>query len=174
MKKQIVLPILVLFCICLVISAALAVTNQVTAPIIEEAAAKAAEEARLQVMPQASDGFEKLEVSGLPETVTEVYRAKNGAGYVFMLAAKGYGGTMQLICGIDASGSITACRTLSHSETAGLGSKTAEPAFRDQFTGQDETLSGVSAITGATISSRAYIGAIQDAFTAFQLVKEGA
>ena len=63
---------------------------------------------------------------------------------------------------------------MSHGETPGLGSKTADAPFYDQFAGQDESLSGVSAITGATISSTAYIGAIRDAFTAFQLVKEAA
>ncbi len=174
MKKEIIVPVLVLFCICLVITAALAVTNQVTAPIIAEAEAAAAQAARLEVMPEATDGFDKLDVSGLPEQVTEVYEAKNGAGYVFMLKTKGYGGAMQLICGIDQNGNITACRTLSHSETAGLGSKTAEAPFRDQFTGQGSDLAGVSAITGATISSKAYIEAVDAAFDALALVKEAA
>ena len=174
MKKALILPVVVLFCICLVVSAALAATNEITAPIISEAEAKAAEEARLQVMPAATDGFQPVQAAGLPETVAEVYRANNGAGFVFMLSTKGYGGEMKLICGIDADGKITACRTMSHGETPGLGSKTTESAFRDQFAGQDESLSGVSAITGATISSTAYIGAIRDAFTAFQIVKEAA
>lgn len=176
MKKDFLIPVLVLFCICLVISTALAVTNQVTAPIIAQAEAEAAEAARLEVMPAATDGFEKLDIGDLkvPDTVKEIYEAKNGAGYVFMLTTKGYGGEMQLICGIDQAGAITACRTLSHAETAGLGSKTAEADYRDQFIGQGADLSGVSAISGATISSKAYSGAIEDAFTAFQLVKEAA
>ena len=175
MRKDFVMPVLVLFCICLVISAALAVTNAVTAPIIAESEAEAAEAARLEVLPQAGEaGFEALTLEGLPDTVTEVYRAVNGAGYVFMLSAQGYGGEMQLACGIDADCKITACQTLSHSETAGMGSKTADAPFRDQFIGQGEDLSGVEAISGATVSSEAYIGAIQDAFTAFKLAKEAA
>ncbi len=173
MKKEIVAPIAVLTVICLFIAAILAFTNQVTAPIIKAAADQRAEQARLETMPEA-DGFTKLECSGLPETVQEVYEANNGAGYVFMLKTKGYGGDMELICGIDGEGKITSCKTLSHSETAGVGAKTAEEPFRSQFTGVGEDLAGVSAISGATISSTAYIGAIQDAFTAYNLVKEGA
>lgn len=171
MKKELIAPIVVLTVICLIITALLAFTNSVTSPIIEEAAAARAEEARMQTLPEA-DSFEPIRVDNLPETIREVYQATNGAGYVFMITVKGYGGEMQLICGIDNEGKITACKTLAHGETAGVGAKTAEEPFRSQFTGVGEDLTGVSAISGATISSNAYIGAIQDAFTAFNLVKE--
>ena len=110
-------------------------------------------------------------MSGLPATVTEVYRADNGAGYVFMLTTKGYGGDMKLICGIDKDGLITQCNTLSQSETKGLGTKTTLPEFRDQFVGKDSSLSGVQTISGATVSSRPYINAIKDAFAAYEIAK---
>lgn len=164
-------PIVVLTAICLFISTVLAVVNFATADVIAAAAADRAEAARREVLPEAT-GFALLEAEGLPGTVREVYAAENGVGYVFMLATKGYGGTMELICGMDSSGHITACRTLAHSETAGLGAKTAEEPYRSQYTGQDSSLSGVSAITGATISSTAYRKAIQDAFAAFELVSK--
>lgn len=163
--------IVVLTVICLVISAVLALVNDVTSPIIAKAAAERAEQARKEVLPEA-DSFLLLEVSGLPETVTEVYKAGNGAGYVFMLTAKGYGGDMELICGIDSTGHITACKTLSHAETAGLGAKTAEDGYRGQYAGQDASLAGVSAISGATISSDAYSRAIEDAFAAYSQVAQ--
>ncbi len=168
--KDFVKPILVLTLICLFISAALAFTNQKTAPIIEQAERTKAEEARKEVLPDA-DSFTLMELSDIPSAVTEAYKADNGAGYVFMLTAKGYGGDMKLICGIDKEGKITACRTLSQSETQGLGTKTTEPEFRNQFNGKDSALSGVETISGATISSKAYIGAIKDAFTAYEAAK---
>ena len=168
--KEIMKPILVLMLICLVITAALAFTNEKTAPIIEQTEKAQAEAAQKEVLPEA-DVFTQLEPTGLPSTVTAVYKAENGAGYVFMMTAKGYGGDMNLICGMDADGKIVACKTLSHSETQGLGSKTTEDAFRGQFTGKDAALDGVETISGATISSKAYIGAIKDAFTAYELVK---
>ncbi len=156
--------------ICLVISAALAFTNEKTAPLILQAEKEKAEAAQKEVLPEA-DSFTLMELSGLPSMVTEVYKADNGAGYVLMLTAKGYGGPMKLICGIDAGGLITACRTLSQTETQGLGTRTTGPDFRDQFVGKDSSLSGIETISGATISSKAYIGAINDAFAAYEIAK---
>lgn len=169
-KKDFVLPVIVLTAICLVISAALALTNRVTEPIIIEAALLRAEAARVEVLP-AADSFELMDLTGLPETVTEVYEATNGVGYVFMITTTGYGGDLELICGIDADGNITATKTLAHAETAGLGSKVTEDDFKNQFSGKNSSMEGVSAISGATISSLAYINAIKDAFTAFEIAK---
>ncbi len=169
---QIIKPILVLTCICLVVTALLAYINTVTAPIIADAEKKAAQEAMEEVLSEA-DAFEKITLNSLPERVTEIYRAQNGTGYVFMLTTKGYGGDMKLICGIKTDGTIEACKTLSHSETSGLGSKTAEGPYRNQYIGKTEkTLNEVDAISGATISSVAYKSAIEEAFEAFDLVKE--
>ena len=169
-KKDFVMPIVVLGIICLVITALLAVTNNFTQPVIAEAAAQRAQEARSEIIPQA-DGFEQIEVQGLPSTVKEVYSTTNDCGYIFMLTTIGYGGEMDLICGIDNDGKIISVKTLKHSETKGMGSRTAEEPFRSQFVGQDESLSGVDAITGATISSTAYISAIRDAFAAFDILR---
>ena len=159
-KHAFLRPILVLTVICLVTSVLLALTNAVTAPIIAATERAAAEAAKREVLPGA-DTFEVLQVAGLPETVTEADRAANGCGYVFLLTGDGYGGkdTLNLICGMDASGRITAPRTLSHEETAGL-----DRAALDQ----------ADAISGATFSSHYYISAIRDAFTAYTLVKEAA
>lgn len=173
-KEDIIRPVVVLTLICLVVSAALALTNSFTRPVIEAASAQKADEALLAVLPQA-DGFEALEASGLPESVSGAHRALNGAGYVFMVVShEGYGGDMEIICGIGPDGRITACMTLSHSETQGIGSKTAEEEYRSQYIGKDENLEGVSAISRATISSTAYENAIKDAFAAYELVKEAA
>lgn len=173
-KADFVMPILVLTLICLVMSALLAFTNKVTEPIIEETEAAIAEAARAEVLPEA-DGFTEMDVA-IPEgnSVTAVYEATNGAGYVFMITCDGYGGkdTMKLICGIDSNGCIVYTKTLSHAETAGLGSKTAEDDFRLQFSGQDSSLSGVDTISGATFSSNYYIGGIEDAFAVYELINK--
>lgn len=164
-------PILVLTLISLVISAALALTDAKTAPIIAATEKAKAEAARMEVLPEA-DAFSLLSLEGLPAGVSEAYRADNGAGIVFMLTTKGYGGEIKLICGIDGTGKLVASRTLSQSETQGLGTKITLPAFTDQFVGKDAELQGVDAISGATISSTAYIGAIKNAFAAYELAKE--
>ena len=175
MKKsfnEIIKPVLVLVCICLVVTALLAYINSVTSPIIAKAEEEKTQQAMTEVLSEA-DSFEKLEIGNLPERVTEAYSATNGAGYVFMLTTKGYGGDMKLICGMDADGVIEQCKTLSHAETSGLGSKTAEDPYRNQYCKKSaETLGEVDAITGATISSNAYKNAIEDAFKAYDMVKE--
>ena len=173
-REDFVKPIVVLTLICLIASALLAYINSVTKPIIEETEAAIAAEARKEVLPEADD-FTLLDLD-LPEGsfVTAVYEANNGAGYVFMITCNGYGGkgTMNLITSMDKAGSIVATKTLSHAETAGLGSKTTEDSFRSQFVGvNNDTLGQVDTISGATFSSRYYIEGIQSAFDAYELIK---
>ena len=166
-----VAPIVVLVLICAIMSGLLAATNNVTAPIIAEAERKANEEARIEVMPNA-DGFEEVAVNGLPDSVTGVFKATNGVGYVFSLTTTGYGGknTLKMTVGIGMDGKITDTKVLSHSETAGLGSKITTDAFKGQFPGKDASLEGVDNISGATFSSNYYRAAIADAYTAYGLV----
>ena len=168
-KADFVMPIVVLMLICLVMSGLLAGTNFITAPIITAGDAQRAEQARIDVLP-AADGFELMDVA-LPEgsTVTEVYEATNGAGYVFMVSTTGYGakGSLQIICSIDADGKIVDTNTLGHDETPGLGTKVTEDAFRSQFPGKDASMDGVDTISGATISSSAYVNAIKDVFAVY-------
>lgn len=172
MKKDFVMPILVLTLICLIISGALAVCAWFTSPLIGSAAAERATAARREVLPEADD-FELLTPADIPKSITEVYRATNGAGFVFLIETSGYGGDIRLICAIDPRGTIVRTATLAQSETKGLGSAVFEAPFESQFTGKDKNLDGVSAISGATISSKAYINAIKDALAAYESVKGG-
>jgi electron transport complex protein RnfG len=172
MMKDFAAPIAALTIICLVISGALAVTNSITEPVITEASRGRALEAQKEVLPLA-DAFEPLDAGGVPTAVTEAYRATNGVGYVLMLSTSGYGGDISMIIGIDSAGAITAVKTLSHSETEGMGAKITEPDFEGQFPGQAD-LEGVQAISGATISSKAYLGAVGAAFEAYEILKGAA
>jgi len=172
-KSDFVMPIAVLMLICLVMSALLAGTNFITEPIITAGDAQRAEQARIDALPEA-DGFTLLDAQ-LPEgsTVTEVYEATNGAGYVFMVSTTGYGakGSLQIICSIDADGKIVNTDTLAHDETPGLGTKVTEEGFRSQFPGADASMSGIDTISGATISSSAYVNAIADVFAVYESIK---
>ena len=170
MKNDFVMPILVLSLICLVISGALAFTDSVTRPVIAEAGALRTESVRLEIIPQAT-GFEIIEADGLPETVVGAYRTINDVGYIFMVESSGYGGDIQLICGVGMDGKIIQCKTLGHSETQGMGSRITEREYEDQYIGVSGDLDGISAISGATISSKAYVNGIRDALAAFELVK---
>ena len=93
--------------------------------------------------------------------------------YLFTVEGKGFGGTIQVMCVIGTDGLIRVCRTMDvSSETTTLGGQTASESYTGQYAGQDTSLSGVSAISGATITSTAYRGCVETAFEAFELVKE--
>ena len=170
-KADFVMPIAVLMLICLVMSALLAGTNFITEPIITAGNAQRAEQARIDALP-AADGF-KLMDAKLPEgsAITEIYEATNGAGYVFMLETTGYGakGSLQIICSVDAEGKIVNTATLAHDETPGLGTKVTGDDFRSQFPGK-ASMDGIDTISGATISSSAYVNAIADVFAAYESI----
>ena len=112
-------PIVVLTCIGLVITAALAVTNQLTAPVIAAQEAAAAQAALQVVLPEGSD-FQVMSDVELPEGVTEIQAAGNGAGYVVTATGRGYGGDMSVMVGLDASGAITGTDSVARPEDEGI------------------------------------------------------
>lgn len=165
-------PIVVLAVICLVTSTLLAFTNNVTAPIIAENSNATANAARTELLPDA-DGFQKLDDPGV-EGVTEVYKAKNDAGFVITAQASGYGGPVPVMVAFGPEGNLAAVKFLENSETPGLGQKVLEPGFAAQFAGMDAapfTLGDIDAISGATISSTASVNAINAAIAAYDIVK---
>lgn len=167
--------ILVLSVICLVIAVAMAAINLVTAPKIEEANRKAEQEALQTVLPTA-ESFEAVEgVYGA--SVTALYRDSAGSGYVALLSAKGYNSSdpMTVAVGFDTNGTVLRCHVVSCTgETSGIGTKVTEESFLSSFVGADERLDGVDAISGATISSSAFIEAVREGAEAVQMaVKEG-
>ncbi len=165
--------LIVLFSICLVIAVAMAAINEITAPKIAAAEAAAEQAALQKVLPEA-EGFEQVE-GDYAETVASVWKATNGCGYAVMLSAKGYDSSkpMSVAVGLDGEGRILSCFVVSASgETTGIGTKVTEESFLSQFAGKDEALTGVDAISGATISSSAFIDAMSDAFDAVKLAKE--
>ena len=170
-KKDIVKSIVVLFVICLVVSAALAVVNSFTAPVSAANATERENEARRAVIPDAA------EFKALPDGVVSAYEGVDAGGatlgYVFTVEGKGFDGTISVMCAIGTDGAILRVSTLDvSSETKTLGGKTANPEYTDQYTGQDETLAGVNAISGATITSTAYRGCVETAFAVFETIKE--
>lgn len=90
---------------------------------------------------------------------------------------KGFGGQLDLIVGFFLDGSISGFKVINSNETPGLGSKVNEKRFQEQFFGvipQKDVFKvrqdggEIDAVTGATISSRAVIEAIQNAYDAYQ------
>ena len=157
--KKYIKSIISLTVICAVIAAALAVTNLITAPIIEKNASAAANKALLVVMPDGGD-FTAVDLTKytLPESVTEAYTASNG-GCVVKLKATGYGPNMVVMCGVDANGVVTGAVCLSSNETLGV-----EKTFGETIKGVTvDTIEGLATISGATMTTGAYKGAVKDA-----------
>ena len=158
MKKSIQ-STLVLVGICAVMAILLAVTNAITAPIIEKNQSAAANDALLEVMPNGQ-GFEAVDITAhtLPATVTEVYKETSG-GYVVKMTTAGYSSGMVIMCGVNADGTISGAVCLSSSETLGY-----EKTFGASFVGKDAAgVDAVDTISGATKTTSAYKNAIKDA-----------
>lgn len=175
--KAMAKSIIVLTVICLVISAALAVVNSFTAPIIEAAGIERERLSRQQLLPEAAD-FEPLSAEGMPESVSGAYMGVDGSGepvgYVFTAGNKGFDGTIVVMCAIDTEGKIAQVATIDvTSETKTLGGLTAEESYTSMYTGKDAALEGVDVISGATITSVAYETCVLDCFAAYDIVKEG-
>ncbi len=158
MKKQIK-SIVILVCICLAVTALMAVTNQFTAPIIKENQAAAENAALLEVMPDG-ESFEKVDLSAytLPATVSEAYKAKNG-GYVVKLTTTGYSTGFVILCGVNADGTVSGVVCLESTETLGH-----EKTFGQNFVGKNaDEADKVDTISGATKTTGAYKSAVKDA-----------
>lgn len=159
--------------ICLVCSSLLAFFNGLTEEPIRVAQAKKTETSLAQVMP----AFERTEARNVELDGTEYpcYVATAGdavVGYAVESSVIGFGGTLKVMVGFDAAGTVWSTMVLSHSETPGLGAKCTEPAFKDQFDRLDPAVKSlqvskdggdIDAITASTITSRAYTKAVADA-----------
>lgn len=176
--KNVAVPALILFVICVFVAAALAGTNLLTADKIEEQALATAEQSRKIVLAEA-ETFESRDNGAY-------YTGMAGGepvGYVFETESKGYGGTIRVMTGIDTEGAITGVVILSHSETPGLGANAEKESFRDQFKQpaaqlevvkyQTPAEGQVEAMTGATITSKAVASAVNDAVALYEQVKGG-
>ncbi len=110
---------------------------------------------------------------------TRFYLTKKGGEYtgaVFIVTATGYGGPIELMVGIDPAGTITGVQILKHSETPGLGAKITEEGFIKQFSSKNihntkwalkKDGGEIDQISGATISPRAVVKALNEGLTFF-------
>lgn len=175
-KRDIIKSIAVLTLICIVISGALAAINSFTAPVSSANAAIREDEARRGIIPEEVS-FERIENEKFSSRILGAYAGKDESGktigYVFSVEGTGFGGAISIICGIDADGKVLRTQVLDVSgETKTLGGKVADASYADQYIGVDAALSGVDAISGATITSNAYKSCVEAAFEACELIGE--
>lgn len=148
---------------------ALALTNNMTQPIIEAHQQEALKES-LAVVYEA-DSYEELEVEK-PDTVEVVYKADDG--YVFqILSPGGYGGDIEYLIGVDSEHNITGFAPLNHAESAGFGAEMEQDFFKEGMVGvnMDQEVKAsatggeneIVGLSGATISTNTILRGINDA-----------
>lgn len=152
----------ILAVICVVASGLLAGMNSLTKPRIIAQAQTEEEAALREVMPfgEYFDPVKKGE-----DLIYYKVRNKDGKfiGVALKASGKGYSSVIDTLAGMARDGTITAIKIMNQNETPGLGARIAESSFRGQFSDKNiQGLANVQAITGATISSKAVIGSVQE------------
>jgi electron transport complex protein RnfG len=143
----------------------LAFVYTLTAPRIAEAARREVNAALREVCPDATDFTDvsgKVESGSASISFDRAYVAmkdSSAVGIVLQVTGPTYKSSTMLVA-VNMARAITAVRFTANTDTPGLGSKTAESPFIDQFRSKsidDAFKAGadVQAISGATISSKA-------------------
>ena len=180
--KEVLVPTVSLFLICTIVTLLLAVTNSVTKPQIEKLQIETANKTKAAVLSVADSFSEEktADLNGVTYTYYEGYDAeKNIVGYVFTTSAKGYGGDIVTMVGVNSDGMVSGMDFLSISETAGLGMNADTDEFKNQFAGKSGEIglnknapaeNEIQALTGATITSKAVTEAVNIALELYEEV----
>ena len=201
-KKKAIIPpaAIVLTVITLIAGGALAGVNMMTAAQIAENERQAKLAAYAEVLPAATkfdfDEGLNAKVAEFAETgygdgafgrvyINEVAVGSDDAGNVVGYAVsvtsmEGYDGEITMSVGFLADGTVTGLAFTKISETAGMGMKAVEPAFRDQFkdksvqafklnkAGGSTTDEEIDSISGASVTSGAVVNSVNAALDFFR------
>ena len=181
--------VLALAVITFVSAVALGFVNRFT----EEPIAKARLARQMKAIDAVMTGYDNLILEEGFKVKTQVYAdsleifpARKGddlLGFAIKsVSAKGYSGEIWILVGITTDGVISDTYVIEHKETPGLGSKMRDDKFRSQYKGLDikstdirVTKDGgtIDAISGATISSRAFSEAVTLAYDTYKELDNG-
>jgi Na+-translocating ferredoxin:NAD+ oxidoreductase subunit G len=171
--------------VSLIASASLGLVNDMTKEAIAAAETKKQVQAISTVLPKFESlgmNYKTLPTNG--KDSIEVYPALDSTGNVIGNAVKsysynGFSGYIEVMIGFDIQGAVTGYQVLKHAETPGLGTKMTtwfnDPAKeRQNIIGKNPTKcklvvskdgGDIDAITAATISSRAFLDAINRGYS---------
>jgi len=176
--------LLVLTCITVVMVGILAVMNELTREPIAQANAKTLSDAVAAVVPGFdNDPIAEKSVEEVDGSEYVIYPATKGGEYIGAAvesSALGFGGDLTIIVGFDKDGVINDYSLLNHAETPGLGAK-ADTWFKKgqkgDITGQSPATGDlvvskdggqIDAITASTITSRAFLKAVNNAYKVYK------
>lgn len=172
LKSSLTNMLVVLTVIAIIAAGVLASVNAVTAPQIEKINAENLAAGIKTVM-----GSDEIQVSDPWEKdafVVYDINDKAGAklGKAVVTSENGFSGAIKVLVGFNTEGDILGYTVLEHAETPGLGAK-ANEWFQDKIVGMNPGKSNftvskdggdIDAITASTITSRAFLKAIQNAY----------
>ena len=173
--------VLVLTCVAVVMGMVLAFMNSLTSAPIAQQKEKALADGIKMVMQADDMTVSRIDTLRLldnknKEQVFVVYNNEKGAAVES--TTNGFGGKLRVLVGFDTEGTILGYTLLEHSETPGLGAK-ADKWFQE---GEKGCIIGmtpstpltvskdggqVDAITASTITSRAFLLAVNNAYNAY-------
>ncbi len=191
MKSTLFNMVAVLFCITLISSAGVGLVNMITVEPIAEAKQKAVDEAILAVLPAFDDKkIDELSINEMPIKVYTATASGEVVGYaVESMTKNGFSGVIKLMVGFAPTGEVLNVNVLQQAETPGLGTKMCDEGNPLISSIQGKNLESmklvngalavkkdggdVDALTAATISSRAYLDAVNRAYMAYKSVVSG-
>lgn len=163
----------ILFIITAICVGLLGGVHEITTPIIKENSQKV-EEKDMQELIKEAQNFK--EISSIDDAIVknlyQAFKEEVLIGYVAKLMPTGYGGTIELLLGIDLEYQIKGIKILNHQETPGFGANAMNESFLGQFTEKkvplqlvktEPDLQDIQAITGATITSSAIVESVNQA-----------
>lgn len=158
--------------------------NDVTAEPIAQANAKILSDAIAVVVPgfdnNPAEFPEMVEMEGVSYKIYKATKGGEFIGAAVEASSNAFGGTLTVLVGFDPEGNIIDYSLLKHAETPGLGSKAADwfkKGAKGDITGMNPgekplTVSKdggqVDAITASTITSRAFLLAVNNAYAAYK------
>ena len=198
-KKSIVRDAMRLTVITLVSGLLLGLVYQITLKPRNAAAAKATNDAYKAVFEDAASfkdyadfdadkatalvkkaGYDNISISACVEADD---KSGKSLGYVITVVTKSYGGNATFSMGVTNDGTMNGYKITDISDTPGLGMKSTEPKFMDQFKGisigKYTVTKGtpgeneIQAISGATITSRAITNGVDAGFEYFKSIAGG-
>lgn len=162
----------ILFLIAAICTGLVGFASEITKEPIATQKLEAKNIAMQEVLPSANS----FEEAGSNDEITEIQIGMQDGtpiGYALRVISKGYADPIEIMIGVTNEGVVQGIKILASSETPGLGDNASDPSFTDQFKekntllkvlkgsnpGEDE----ISAITGATITSKAVTDGVNKA-----------
>lgn len=134
-------------------------------PLIEAAGSGEYQEILEKIFPD-SKNFEEEEFTDETGLIQKLFEDEDNGGFVYILENQGFADKITFALGFDLEGNIVGYEIINLNDTPGYGSQVGEEAFIGSVVGKT-SIDGIATISGATVSSKAVVDAIDAARASF-------